>query len=148
MNRTIKHGHARNDAATPTYTTWKHMVRRCTYPREPGYENYGGRGITVCARWRSFENFLADMGERPAGKFIDRIDSDGHYEPWNCRWATRVEQNRNTSQNVEVTFNGRTQCITAWEQELGTKPGTIYTRLRRGWSTERALTAPVQGRTA
>lgn len=89
-----KHGMTR----TPEYKTWSMMIHRCTCPSAVGFHKYGARGITVCDRWRtSFENFFADMGPRPAGMSIDRIDSRGNYEPANCRWATIEEQNRNRS---------------------------------------------------
>ncbi|MET7347444.1 hypothetical protein [Streptomyces mirabilis] len=80
---------------SPTYSTWESMIQRCTNPRCKDYADYGGRGITVCQRWRTFENFLADMGVKPEGRSIDRIDNDGSYEPGNCRWATLSEQNSN-----------------------------------------------------
>lgn len=94
--RALSHGHALSRSRTPTYRSWAGMINRCTNPRQPNFERYGGRGITVCDRWRSFENFLADMGERPEGTTIDRKDNDGNYEPGNCRWATDIEQQANT----------------------------------------------------
>lgn len=90
------HGHCRNGRSTRTYDTWTGILARCTNPNTKGYRNYGGRGIAVCDRWLDFAAFLADMGERPEGKTLDRINPNGGYEPGNCRWATPKEQSANT----------------------------------------------------
>jgi hypothetical protein len=97
-NNPPKHGHTRRqgrDRSTPEYLSWKSMIQRCFNPKATGYDRYGACGISVCDRWRLFENFLADMGERPAGHSLDRIDNDGDYEPGNVRWATREQQANN-----------------------------------------------------
>lgn len=91
----FKHGHAIIRKVTPTYVSWQHMIRRTTSPNDKNWNDYGGRGIKVCERWKAYENFLADMGQKPAGLTLDRIDVDGNYEPANCRWSTRYEQVHN-----------------------------------------------------
>ena len=91
----MTHGHTRSGWKSPTFVSWSNMVQRCVDRRSTSWLRYGGRGIKVCARWRTFENFLADMGERPAGRSIDRIDNAGHYRPGNCKWSTPKEQAAN-----------------------------------------------------
>lgn len=93
----LKHGHDRRalGVVSRTYYSWRSMCARCANPKNNRYYLYGGRGITVCARWHTFEKFLADMGERPEGKTLDRLDLNGNYEPGNCRWATAKEQAAN-----------------------------------------------------
>lgn len=91
----VAHGHSQDRRHSRTYSSWHHMKQRCTNPNNHRYSDYGGRGIGVCDRWARFENFLTDMGERPEGLTLDRVDNEGHYEPGNCRWATRSEQDHN-----------------------------------------------------
>jgi hypothetical protein len=128
---------------TPEYRVWQHVITRCYNPNADKYEYYGGRGISVCARWReSFSAFLEDMGPRPSPKHqLDRKDNDGNYEKANCRWATRIEQANNKRSNHLLTLDGRTQSVASWGRELGISGRTIITRLRRGWTVDRALKA-------
>lgn len=128
------------------YQRWAGMIQRCTNPNHVGWLNYGGRGIKVCDRWLgSFESFLADMGECPSGEHsIEREDSDGNYEPGNCKWATSAEQSRNTKRNVVVSVDGKTMTIRDWEIEKGVNRGAFQRRVDLGWSLERAVTEPIQ----
>jgi hypothetical protein len=138
------HGHARRYQPTPTYTAFQGMHERCGNTNRHGYKRYGGRGITVCDRWNSFENFLEDMGERPTGTSLDRRDNDAGYNPGNCRWATRNQQARNTRSNRLVTFNGQTECVAAWSELTKLPETTISSRLNAGWPISDALTTPAR----
>lgn len=103
--RSLKHGHSRHGLQTKTYRAWQSMLRRCNNPNDRDYEAYGGRGITVCDRWQGkggFENFLADMGEKPRGRTIERLNNNGDYSPDNCKWATSTEQNNNKRNNIMI----------------------------------------------
>lgn len=131
-------------ADSPTYITWISIKSRCSLPKTSGYENYGGRGIAVCARWKSsFENFLEDMGEKPDGTSIERKDNDGDYEPGNCKWATSKEQNRNRRSNRKITYNGETKILIEWAEQLKMNKATLLFRLDRGWSVKEAFEIPV-----
>ena len=129
---------------TSTYLSWLAMVRRCTDINSSNYGRYGGAGISVCGRWKSFENFLDDMGERPANTSIDRVDNSRGYEPGNCRWATATTQARNQRRNRLLTHDGMTMPLAAWAEKNNLNAGTLRTRLRDGWTVERALMQPVR----
>ena len=120
---------------TKIYRIWQAMLARTRY----GRKDYAGRGIVVCESWKKFENFYADMGDAPDGLSLDRINNDGNYEPLNCRWATREQQNRNKRNNVFIEWNGKRQTVREWERELGMKPTTLRNRFRMGWPIERAM---------
>jgi hypothetical protein len=128
---------------TKTYRTWQSMKARCTNPSNVQYMDYGGRGIGVCEEWMKFENFFEDMGLRPEGMSLDRIDNEKGYSKENCRWATEFEQKRNTRRNHWITFNGETKCLEDWAKEIGIKANTLINRLNRSkWPLEKALTTP------
>lgn len=137
------HGQA-GGKRNPVYNIWNLMVHRCTNPNIKEFKNYGGRGITVCDRWRTFENFFADMGNRPSAKHsIDRRDNDGNYCLENCHWATKLVQANNTRTNHFIEFNGKRLTQAQWDRELGYRPGTVKNRIGRlGWTIEKALTQP------
>jgi hypothetical protein len=119
------------------YVSYCSAKSRCTNPNAVGFANYGGRGVQF--RYSSFEQFFADLGERPEGMSLERIDNDGHYEPGNCRWATRLQQNNNQRRNRKVTAFGRTRTLAWWSRETGVPQLTIYKRLQAGWPPEKAL---------
>jgi len=131
---------------TPEYRVWQTMRLRCHEPTNPAFPNYGGRGITVCDRWRnSVETFIADMGPKPSAKHeIDRIDNNRGYEPGNCRWVLRSENDRNRRSNRLITYQGETLAMVAWCERLGLTPTAVAKRLRAGWTVEKALETPVR----
>ena len=142
VRRFTTHGHSSDGHCSRTYIIWEAMKRRCYTPRQPNYARYGGRGITVCDKWRdSFEAFLGDMGECPQDYSIERIDNDGPYCKDNCRWATPTEQGNNKRNNVMLTHDGKTLTLAQWSRETGFDYKVLHSRLYAlHWSPERALT--------
>jgi hypothetical protein len=140
----ITHGATKDRKVTRAYQAWKAMKVRCQNTKSKYFKNYGGRGITICERWQSFTNFLADMGECPAGLSLERSNNNGNYEPGNCKWTTMEEQNRNRRSNVFITFEGRTQCMSDWANEFHLRPGALRYRLSRGWPVYRAFNEPLK----
>jgi len=128
------------------YSSWLHMKDRCFNPNHKHYSDWGGRGITVCDRWKnSFENFFADMGLKPTAKHsIDRIDNDGDYCPENCKWATNAEQQNNQRTNRLITIGCVTLTIAQWAKEMGFARNLISCRLKAGWSEFAAVMTPVR----
>lgn len=128
------------------YPTWKSMITRCNNKKYRDYKRYGGRGITVCKEWLDFETFVKDMGERPEGKSIDRIDTLKGYYKENCRWATPKEQGRNRRDSKQITFRGKTQNLPSWADELNINESLLYNRIRQGWTIKKAATTPQKER--
>jgi len=126
---------------TPTYTSWVEMRRRCEAEHRKDYNDYGGRGIRVCNRWQRFEAFLQDMGERPEGTSLDRLDPNKNYTPDNCRWATPKQQGLTKRQNTLVEFLGETKPLIIWAEGLGITGEALRYRLNK-WGKARALTTP------
>lgn len=142
--RSSTHGHAKNRAPTPTLKVWNAMWARCRDQNGKRWAQYGGRGITVCARWKDFGAFLADMGERPVGKTIERKDNDKGYFPGNCVWASHIEQIYNRTVTLRHDWQGRTWTTKELSEVNGVPPKHILNRLRMGWSVERAATTAMR----
>lgn len=143
-----RHGHSRRGMRSPEYLTWCSMLRRCNNASQQNYKDYGARGIRVCDEWSGefgFEKFFEHVGPKPSPKHsIDRIDGSKGYEPGNVRWATWAEQRLNRASVHLVEIDGRTQCVTAWEKELGIKPGRTKSRMHQGWPLPEALLLPTR----
>lgn len=125
------------------YGIWMNMKQRCGNASHNSFKNYGGRGISVCERWKVFANFYTDMGARPKNLTLERCDNNQGYCPENCKWATRAEQRRNSRNLHLLTHDGVTRCVADWESEKGFKPHTIHMRLKLGWSIAEAVETPL-----
>lgn len=138
-SRIRTHGKTKNRV----YTIWKAMCRRCAKESAAEFANYGGRGISVCERWKKFENFLEDMGEPPDGLTIERVDNEGNYDLSNCRWATYKDQLNNRRNSRFLEAFGKRQTMQQWAEEMKMPTTTLKNRIdRAGWPVERALTEP------
>jgi hypothetical protein len=137
--RNAKH----NMEGTSTYNIWRKMRERCNNPKRKDYPRYGGRGIKVDENWSDFRNFLSDVGVRPEGMQLDRIDNDGNYEPGNVRWVTPRQNANNKRNNVKIDYRGETKTIAEWARHLGICPKTFRYRLKNNWSLEDIFNVPV-----
>ena len=149
--RNFRHGFAkRGQPLTGAYRSWSNAKTRCFNQNHPKYPDYAGRGITMCEAWRnSFAAFLYDMGERPPGMTIERIDNDGPYSPYNCRWALASDQPKNRRPlrmpNVRMmTLNGVTKSLPDWARQLNFPVATLWHRVRAGWSDKDIITLPIR----
>lgn len=133
---------------TREYRVWSNIKNRCLNPKSPAFARYGARGIRIFARWRDdFAAFLSSVGRSPTARHtIDRINNGRGYIPGNVRWVTYADQNRNYARNIIVELNGEALCVIDWATRLGIKSSTVYERIRRGWSPEKALTTPAMRR--
>lgn len=135
MSKRVKHGMHE----TPIYMVWESMIQRCYNVNFHQYKDYGGRGITVCDKWKTFEGFYEDMGDRPEGMTLERLDNSKCYCKENCKWATRKEQANNRRTNKLITYNNKTQTLAQWVDELGLNYDTVKRRLYRNWTVEAAF---------
>lgn len=140
----VKHGGARKGKETRTYQSWLHMRQRCLNESNDSYHNYGGRGITICSEWDDFEKFLYDMGERPHGLTIDRIDNNKGYYKENCRWASKKTQLRNKRNNRIISWRGKDYTAIELCEMHGISHQVFTSRLKIGWDIDRAITQPVK----
>lgn len=138
------HGHKRNVPGakyrgSKTYVCWAAMKSRCSNPRHKNWKDYGGRGIKVCEEWMQFENFLNDMGERPDGMTIERLDNNLGYCKSNCRWVRNETQQMNRRNNLRITIKGETKIASEWARVAGINKETFLRRVHAGWPSEQLL---------
>ncbi len=140
----FKHGGAVGKSHTAEYASWNSMKTRCLNPNSNRFHTHGGRGIKICKRWlKSFENFLNDMGKRPAGMSLERKNNSRNYTPGNCIWATAVQQSNNTRRNVIVKFGGKSLTLMQWSRCLSMPYSCLKRRLQLGWGIRELLKTPL-----
>ncbi len=130
------------DSGTPTYISWQAMLNRCQNPAHRNYHRYGAVGVTVCEKWKSYPAFLADMGKRPSGHTLDRIDGTKGYSPGNCRWADSETQQRNRKDLKLVMYHGKVVLLVEAIKNCKASPVTVYQRIKKGWTAEQAIDTP------
>lgn len=138
VKRNTSHGLSKNSA---TYRSWKDMRARCNSPSNSDFKDYGGRGVSICDRWNDFGAFFADMGERPTGTTLDRIEVNGNYEPSNCRWATASQQANNKRSNHVIEYRGQKRTLLQWCGEFGIDHSKARYRLKMGWALDDVFSA-------
>lgn len=124
------------------YSVWAGMIQRCANPKRNSFKDYGGRGISVCERWKEFESFFCDMGVCPDGFTLDRKNNNGNYDPGNVRWAEQKEQSRNTRRNIFICIDGKTKTAGDWGVDRGFPVGLVTNRINHGWSRVDAVNTP------
>lgn len=142
LSKSCGHTHTKHGMSySSEYKAWQSMIGRCVNSTDRSYARYGGRGITVCDRWRySFDNFLEDMGRKPFPQYsVERINNAGNYEPRNCKWASMAEQGNNRRSCRNVTISGETKTLSQWSKDTGLSCQVLSYRIERGWPMERWL---------
>jgi hypothetical protein len=139
------HWYSKRGKVKKEYKCWQNMNRRCSEENNRDYHLYGGRWITVCERWKSFENFLSDMWDCPVWHSIDRIDTNGNYEPWNCKWSDIYEQAKNKRNTIWIEYKWESLCLAEWSRRLWIHRATLKDRIwKLGWTVDRAMETPVK----
>lgn len=133
-----------NKSYSRIYWVWNAMINRCLNSNANSFKNYGGRGITVCKEWLTFENFYNDMGTPLKGSSLDRIDNEKGYCKENCSWTNRSSQNRNRRSNIYIEFEGKKQCAKDWAKEYNLPDTIVSQRIRNGWEPSEAILTPVR----
>ena len=144
-NKLMSTTHGESNGKSSEYYSWVSMRKRCLNPKHKSYKDYGGRGIAICERWNSYDNFIFDMGRKPTKSHsIERIDNNKGYSPENCKWGTKEEQSNNQRSNRILEWNGQSMTLSKWAKKRKMSTAILSYRLKRGWSIHDALFRPVR----